>query len=210
MLRKLLRVIHALIRAIVRRVLQVIDNIYTRFMFYVFDVQIGSGFQTKGRPIISISDRGRLQIGNDLRLNNGLRHNRIGRQQPCFFIVNGGHLSIGNNVGMSGTAIVCWQNVRIGNNVRIGGNTVIYDTDFHSLDPMERRHRPEDRTKTKTRPVVIGDDVFIGAHSIILKGVEIGDRAIVGAGSVVTKSVPSGEIWAGNPARPLRKAETTE
>lgn len=210
MLRNLSRTIYVLVRSLALRVLLVIDSLYVQCLFYVFDVQIGSGFKTKGRPIISISDQGRLEIGNDLRLNNGIRHNRIGRQQPCFFIVNGGHLSIGNNVGMSGTAIVCWQSVRIGNNVRIGGNTVIYDTDFHSLDPMDRRNRPEDRTKTKTRPVVIGDDVFIGAHSIILKGVEIGNRAIVGAGSVVTKSIPNGEIWAGNPARPLRKAEATE
>lgn len=49
--------------------------------------------------------------------------------------------------------------------------------------------------------MTIGNDVFIGAHSTILKGVTIGDKAIIGAGSVVAKSVPAGEIWAGNPAR---------
>lgn len=210
MLRKLLRTIYRTVRGVALRVTQVIDNLYTRFLFYIFEVQVGPGFNTKGRPIVSISGKGRLQIGHDLRLNNGFRHNRIGRQQPCFFIVNGGRLSIGNNVGMSGTAIVCWQDVRIGNNVRIGGNTVIYDTDFHSLDPLERRKRPEDRTKTATRPVIIGDDVFIGAHTIILKGVEIGNKAIVGAGSVVAKSIPAGEIWAGNPARLLRSVKATE
>ena len=51
----------------------------------------------------------------------------------------------------------------------------------------------------------IGEDVFIGAHSIILKGVTIGARSIVGAGSVVTKDIPADEVWAGNPAKCIRK-----
>ena len=47
--------------------------------------------------------------------------------------------------------------------------------------------------------------MFIGGGSIILKGVTIGERAVVGAGTVVTKDIPAGEIWAGNPARFIRK-----
>jgi acetyltransferase-like isoleucine patch superfamily enzyme len=60
---------------------------------------------------------------------------------------------------------------------------------------------PENYSGVVSRPVTIGNNVFIGAHSTILKGVTIGDKAIIGAGSVVAKSVPAGEIWAGNPAR---------
>ena len=54
-------------------------------------------------------------------------------------------------------------------------------------------------------PVIIEDDVMIGANSVILEGVRIGKGAVVAAGSVVTKSIPSGEVWAGNPAKFLRK-----
>ena len=61
------------------------------------------------------------------------------------------------------------------------------------------------RETAVTKPVRIGEDVFIGAHSIILKGVTIGDRSIVGAGSVVTKAIPADEVWAGNPARCIRR-----
>ena len=53
-------------------------------------------------------------------------------------------------------------------------------------------------------PVIIGNDVFIGTNSLILKGVEIGDRSLLES-SVVTKSVPTSEIWAGNPAVFLKK-----
>ena len=57
----------------------------------------------------------------------------------------------------------------------------------------------------KCAPVVIEDNVFIGARCIILKGVTIGENSVVGAGSVVTKSIPANEIWAGNPAKFIRK-----
>ena len=57
----------------------------------------------------------------------------------------------------------------------------------------------------KCAPVVIENNVFIGAHCIILKGVSIGENSIIGAGSVVTKNVPANQIWAGNPAKFIRK-----
>ena len=87
----------------------------------------------------------------------------------------------------------------------IGGNTVIYDTDFHSLDAKLRNNKEHDRSNAQWAPVVIGDNVFIGAHSTILKGVTIGDNAIVGACSVVANDIPANEIWAGNPAVCVRK-----
>ena len=80
----------------------------------------------------------------------------------------------------------------------------MYTSDFHSLDSNIRASK-EDIKHRKSSPVVIEDNAFIGARCIILKGVTIGKNAIVGAGSVVTKSIPANEIWAGNPARPIRK-----
>ena len=85
----------------------------------------------------------------------------------------------------------------------MGGGTKIYDTDFHWLNLEERINQPGG----KTAPVIIKDGAFVGADCIILKGVTIGKRAVIGAGSVVTKSVPDGEIWAGNPAKLIRKLD---
>lgn len=77
----------------------------------------------------------------------------------------------------------------------IGGNTVIYVADFHSHDSTHRQDSKLDREA----PVVIEGNVFIGAHSTILKGVTIGENSIVGACSIVSKNIPPNEVWAGNP-----------
>ena len=59
----------------------------------------------------------------------------------------------------------------------------------------------------KHAPFVINDFAFIGAHTIVLKGVTIGERSIVGAGSVIARSIPDYEIWARKPAKFIKKVE---
>jgi acetyltransferase-like isoleucine patch superfamily enzyme len=108
-------------------------------------------------------------------------------------------IQIGSNVRMSGTSISAMSSVIIGNRCVIGSDVIIADTDFHSLDPILRSSQ-QDSLNAISRPIVIGDDCFIGGRSIILKGVQLGDQVIVGAGSVVTKSFDRGSIIAGNPA----------
>lgn len=57
----------------------------------------------------------------------------------------------------------------------------------------------------KSKPILIKEGAFIGAHSIVLKGVTIGKYSVIGAGSVITKDIPDNEVWAGNPARFIKK-----
>lgn len=82
--------------------------------------------------------------------------------------------------------------ILIKENVSIGPN-VMLETAYHGF-------KLEDRKKTYSKSIVIGKNVWIGAGSIILAGVEIGDNSIVAAGSVVRKSVPSNVLVAGVPA----------
>jgi len=91
------------------------------------------------------------------------------------------------------TVVVAERSVEIGRMCRIAWDVVIMDSDLH---PMPGR-------ALENRPVVIGDDVWIGCRCIILKGVTIGAGAVIAAGSVVTKDVPPGAIAAGVPARIL-------
>lgn len=177
------------------------DNLISSIIFYLNGVQFSS-FNNNGAPIINVALGGKCFIGNGFRSNNREMSNPIGRFHQCSIIVGKkGELIIGNNVGMSSTAIVCHEKIEIGDNVKLGGNVVIYDTDFHSLDFRERMNRESDIEGTRTKPVKIGNNVFVGAHSTILKGVTIGDNAIIGACSLVSRNIPSNEIWAGNPAK---------
>jgi acetyltransferase-like isoleucine patch superfamily enzyme len=193
-----------LVKFIWSKILQPIDYLVSYFIFYTNGVKFCT-FINKGWPRVNVGLGGECIIGANFRSNNREIANPIGRFKRCSFIVGRkGKLRIGNNVGISSSAILCHHQIEIGNNVNIGGNVVIYDTDFHSLNSTDRLNRELDVKNTSTKPVKIGDNVFIGAHSTILKGVTIGENSIVGACSVVTKSIPANEIWAGNPAKKIR------
>ena len=90
----------------------------------------------------------------------------------------------------------------IGKHCLLSGGVSVSDYDGHPTDAVLRRTSPAPRESIE--PVVIGDDVWIGAAARILKGVTIGDRSIVGAGAIVTKDVPPDVVVAGNPARVVK------
>lgn len=161
----------------------------------------GKGFRTSGRCYFKASRMRSIRIGDRVTLLSGHRSNRVGLTSPVMLQTLGeGMIEIGDHTGMSGVVISSRSEVTIGTHAMIGGNVRIYDHDFHSLDAERRRHSEEDRQDVRTKPVRIGDDVFIGANAMVLKGATIGDRAIIGAGSVVVGRVPADAIWVGNPA----------
>lgn len=199
------------IRKVVTLIVAIADRYRVRFIFGMNRVAYGTDLRSNGVPTVSVATNGRFWIGSGFRMNNGWNHNRIGRQQPCQFIVGeSAELMIGNHVGISSTTIVCLSQIHIGEHVKIGGNVVIYDTDFHSLDAQIRMDPNLDIEMRSCEPVSIGHHAFIGAHSTILKGVRIGNYAIIGSGSVVTKDIPPYEVWAGNPARFIRRINPEE
>ncbi|SHJ61340.1 Hexapeptide repeat of succinyl-transferase [Pseudozobellia thermophila] len=161
-------------------------------------------FSTNGIPYVMVARGGKMSVGNHFSMNNGINGSPNGCRGKCaFFVDKDAVLTIGENVGATQATIRCHSKITIGNYVNIGRGAKIFDTDFHALDPKLRSSK-DDLLHRKEAPVVIKDRAFIGAYSIILKGVTIGENAIVGAGSVVTKSVPDNQIWAGNPAKFIR------
>lgn len=169
--------------------------------------KVDKGLVVRGGPLdIYIDRRARVHIGTHCRFNSGFVGNAVGGfRRTGIWVSNGGVLTIGQNVGISGTTIVCANAVTIEDDVFIGGDCAIYDTDFHSIHPDKRLTRPD--LTAKTAPITIRRWAFIGAHSLILKGVTIGETAVIGAGSVIAKDVPAGEIWAGNPARRIGQVD---
>lgn len=188
-------------RVVYYRAARVYSHVITTFKFNLNGVRFHKDFVGFGIPILDINMEGKFSIGKGFWFNSGKYHAMGGRQQQCYFVAaKGAEISIGDNVGVTSIAIICHSKISIGNNVKIGINTVIYDTDFHSLDARIRNQIPESIEGVRSKPVTIMDGAFIGGHSTILKGVTIGKNAIVGAGSVVFKSIPDEQVWAGNPA----------
>ena len=156
--------------------------------------------------VLGLYGRGQVCIGKNVLINSKESANPgMGCYPKTVFNVPGGRLTIGDDVGMSGVAISCVEKVTIGSHVLLGGGVKIMDSDAHSLD-YEKRGNGHKIDVPVSRPVTIGDHVFVGANAMILKGVTIGEKAIIGAGSVVTKNVPPGEIWGGNPAKKIGMA----
>lgn len=159
-------------------------------------------------PLLIIN-RGKMTVGDKARINSGKYKNPIGGDTRSSIVVKPyAILTIGTNLRMSNSAIYCAQAISIGDNVMIGGSCKIWDSDFHPIDPVVRLATPNENFKTA--PITIGNNVFIGGASIILKGVTIGDNSVIGAGSVVSGHVPPNEIWAGNPARFIKKLNKYE
>ena len=119
--------------------------------------------------------------------------------EPDFHCEFGKNITIEDNVYLNfGAVILDCAPVFIGANTLSGPNLGIYAVN-HALDAEARIHGG-----CTSRPVHIGQNVWLGGDVKILAGVTIGDNTVIGAGSVVTKDIPAGVIAVGNPCRVLR------
>jgi acetyltransferase-like isoleucine patch superfamily enzyme len=176
---------------------------FPRDMFFCY-LKLGywnSSWRLYGTPIIQKHSKATIRIGKSWTACSDPRYNSIGVFQKVILksLSPDSVLVIGDNVGMSGATVSCTSSISIGNDTLLGSGVLITDSDAHPIQPELRN----DGNYIKRAPVIIGNNVFIGARSIILKGVRIGDGAVVGAGSVVVKDVPAMSIVGGNPAKVL-------
>lgn len=166
------------------------------------NIDLQGSVNVKG--FVQIFNKGEILIGKNCTINSGSRYNPIGGDTITRFITrNNGKIILGNNVGISNSTFVSAKKIIIGDNTIIGGSCKIWDTDFHSIYSLDRSFKPEKGINSQA--IIIGKNCFIGASSIILKGVSIGDNAVVAAGSIVTKDVDKNTIVAGSPAKLIKK-----
>lgn len=169
----------------------------TRLYLQAKGVKVGEKLRCNGFPQVKIKSGGTIILGNHCKINASQWSNTlILSGSTSLRAMNGAKLVIMDYAGISGARIVAESSVVIGRESLIGPNCMICDSDRHPL-PIGSKE------PIKTAPIIIGDRVFVGAHSIILKGVHLGDGCIVAAGSVVTKSFPANAIIGGNPAKQI-------
>ncbi|MGE5416276.1 MAG: acyltransferase [Acidobacteriota bacterium] len=162
-------------------------NIRGKLRLGLFTTQLGEIGQIRyDRTIVQLAQGSELIIDGEVSLGPGVR----------VIAGAGSRISIGNNSFISNNSkILCKERIEIGHECSISWDVQIIDTDFHSHNGD--RH-------SITAPIVIGNRVWIGTGTTILKGVVIGDGAIIGAGSLVNKNVPPKTLVAGNPAQVIR------
>lgn len=137
---------------------------------------------------IELDKKGSLDLGRFIKIRSGSK----------IQVRSGANVKIGDYTFLNhGCMVVSHEKISIGKNVQIGPNVLIYDHDhdYNSIHGLKV-------LKYKTSPIVIGENVWIGANTVILRGTKIGNNCVIGAGSVVKGEFPDNTII-------LQKRETT-
>lgn len=185
---------------------------WNKIYFFLNNIKYGKNFRVFNHLYLKIHVGALVQIGNNCTIMSGAGLNPLSRNiKTCIYVGKKATLKLGNDVGISSSTLLVKESVSIGNSVAIGADCIIMDTDAHNLDwkircSEETNEYGEsvDMVTAASAPIVIEDNVLVGARCIILKGVTIGARSIIGSGSIVTKDIPSDCIAAGNPCKVIK------
>lgn len=174
---------------------------WNRFLFLMLGVNYGKRLRVHNK--VYVLGKGQISIGDDFHFTSGDCLNPICRNIRGVLYVpfKESKIEIGDGVGMSSTCIWAKEHIIIGNNVNIGGDCLIIDNDAHPHKYELRRRGVAQVDDIPSAPIVIDDDVWVGAECIILKGVHIGARSIIAAGSVVINNIPEDCVAGGNPCK---------
>lgn len=146
-------------------------------------VELGPGVTIAGR--LTVGGPGRVVIGAGCNLES-----RSAQPNRLNTLARDAVIEIGPDSYLNGIRTAARESVVIGARATLGAGA-IFDTDFHGTAPSERH------TSSPTRPVRLGDDVWLAERAAVLKGVTVGDAAVIGYGAVVTRDVDAGAIVAG-------------
>lgn len=188
---------------------------YNKFLFWANRIQFGHDMQVYNKLYVGCR-WGRVKIGDNFKFTSGGSINPISRNicGAIYTMTPEARIEIGDRVGISSACLWAKERITIGNDVNIGGDCLIMDNDAHPHDYLLRRGAYEKEVGEEeyyrhipAAPIVIGDDVWIGARCQILKGVHVGARSIIAAGSVVTKDIPADVVAGGNPCRVIKSVK---
>ena len=138
-----------------------------------------------------VVNHGRMTFGDRVRLDGStVRLEFVAWKDATLSIGSGTYINYGTNVSAT-------QSVEIGRNCAIGQYSIIMDNDYHDTEDHQKLGA--------SAPIVIEDDVWIGARVIVLRGSIIGRGSVIGANSLVKGEIPPYSLAAGSPARVVRK-----
>ena len=136
----------------------------------------------------------KLSIGNNCEIEDNVTFKVHKPFADDNYIQIGSRVFIGNHCEFN-----CNTRIVVGDDCLIASHTTFVDTGHEIAAGVNINKQP-----CTIKEIIIGNDVWIGTHCIILKGVTIGNGSVIGAGSVVNKSIPGNQVWAGTPAKFIR------
>ncbi len=177
------------------------DNVMWADDFYIETAQVFRMLKSKQNPAV--------KIGRGVSVYAGC----------SFSIGEKGSVEVGDFTLLNGALLMAEEKITIGHHCLVSWNVGIADSDFHPVDPALRMQDAEainpyspnrQRPPIGTKPVTIGNNVWIGMNAIVLKGVTIGDNSIIAAGAVVTHDIPENVVFAGNPGKIVKELVTNK
>lgn len=181
-----------------------VGAIYILYCKCTRNIAVGKGCKIIGTPLIDIRGNSCIQLGDNITLrsrNKGYHINILSKTK--LFTDPGGWIKIGNNTRIYGSCIHASKSITIGENCLIAGNVNIIDRNGHELC----MDNPEDRINTygKSQEIIIEDNVWIGANTLILPGSYLSEGSVVMANSVVKGRFNKKSLIAGVPAITLKE-----
>lgn len=186
--------------------LYIINNLLFHFKIKWFkeNLHVAKGVRINVWPSIVLHQKASIFLGENVILNSSNRtyHVNMFTRVKLMCDKPNASISVGNNTRIHGSCIHAFEKIEIGENCLIAANCQIFDSNGHSTK-ISLRHSNQGNSK----PIKIGNNVWIGTGCVILPGTMIGNGSIIAAGSVVLGEIPEHTIFGGNPAKLLKKIE---
>ncbi len=190
---------------ILRIIPTILTKLHTQLLNCRRNIEIGANSKVYYRSIIvNKSKRGGVKIGEGCTIGRKAKGYHAG--MPFYTTLlndgNDSHIIIGDNCRLNGAYVHAQNNITIGNNCVLAAGISIIDSNGHELYSKDRTIGHD-----TSKPIRIGNNVWIGLNSIILKDTTIGDNSVVAAGSVVKGHFPANSLLQGNPAVVVKNLE---
>jgi len=181
---------------------KIISKIFILYISYRKNIKITGKLYINGRPLIDIRDTAKIEIDDNVTLHSINKGYHINMHSSVKLFAEGEKtlLKIGKNTRIYGACIHAYHLISVGSNCLIAANCQIIEGHGHDLSFPNVENRINTKGMDNIKPIIIEDNVWICANSIILPGVRIGNGSIITANSVVNKDIPSMVIAGGNPA----------
>lgn len=198
------RLIRKVLRAPITIRNLIVDRVFGPLLLKLNEVEAAPGVRVVGLPTIQRATGSTIRLEKGVALYSRGSSNRLGIFRPSFLTTLNPQaaIHIGPGSQLSGTTICAATRITLGERVLVGANCLLVDTDAHPLSYQARRNHSTSGASSK--PIEIGDDVFIGTRAVILKGTRLGQGCVVGAGSVVSGDFPPNSIIVGVPGKVIK------